>query len=556
MITTPNRWHRTTRVAPAEAPAEAAAPSVHSARFVASPEQQAYFDWIQHDTGSAVLESVAGSGKSTTAIEGLRYMTGSIFLGAYNKSAALDLEAKAEHRGVLRWGMFISTMHAAGFNTIRRAYPAVKVLDRKTADIIDRLAEEDTAFLPALEYRTFIAKMVSFGKQFLAGVKFRTDDIGAWRDLVEHFGVDSDLPDDTPGTDHVGDALEYTIRVFKAAGAACREVIDFDDMIYMPIAYNLRMFRNDWVIVDEAQDTNLARQELAKRMLKSGGRLVAIGDSRQAIYSFQGADTESLNRIATEHNCKRLSLTVSYRCPRAVVKYAQKWVSHIQAHPSAPEGIVRQVAYTASAEPLQRPTRPWFIQDEPEEDDAILCRYNKPLVDTAFAMLREGIACRIEGRDIGANMIQLAQRWKVKTLDALCNRLEKYREREIAKARKAKSERREQDTNDRVDTLLVFINRCISRGETHLACVIEEINKLFGDNVKGVVTLCSGHRSKGREWRRVWWLQATVNNIAKMQPWERVAEDNINYVLATRAMNELVLVDEAIYSAAPGKGAK
>jgi hypothetical protein len=53
--------------------------------FVPSLQQQSFFDWINTGSGSCVLEAVAGSGKTTTLIEALKLMKGTIFFGAYNK---------------------------------------------------------------------------------------------------------------------------------------------------------------------------------------------------------------------------------------------------------------------------------------------------------------------------------------------------------------------------------------------------------------------------------------------------------------------------------------
>ena len=125
------------------------------------------------------------------------------------------------------------------------------------------------------------------------------------------------------------------------------EIIDYDDMVYLPLQRDLRMLQNDWVLIDEAQDTNPTRRALAKNMLKPGGRLVAVGDPHQAIFGFTGADNDSLNIIEQEFQCARMPLTVTYRCPKAVVQHARNWVSHITAHDSAPEGELLRMDYDA-----------------------------------------------------------------------------------------------------------------------------------------------------------------------------------------------------------------
>jgi DNA helicase-2/ATP-dependent DNA helicase PcrA len=71
--------------------------------------------------------------------------------------------------------------------------------------------------------------------------------------------------------------------------------------------------------------------------------------------------------------------------------------------------------------------------------------------------------------------------------------------------------------------------------------VCEEIDKIFGDNVgKECVLLSTIHKSKGREWDKVLWLQTGPSPWAK-QDWEIEQEVNLCYVATTRAKKELVL---------------
>jgi superfamily I DNA/RNA helicase len=157
----------------------------------------------------------------------------------------------------------------------------------------------------------------------------------------------------------------------------------------------------------------------------------------------------------------------------------------------------------------------------------------------------------MEGREIGKGLIALAQRWKVKNLDALEGKLKTYLDREVAKAQAAGNESKEQAAKDRVETLQVFIDRCRQQGKHTLECVVTEITNLFADNVSGMVTLASGHKAKGREWGRVYWLQHSTKTKRALQTWEVEQEKNLNYVLGSRVegvhgAGELWLVSEAV----------
>lgn len=514
-----------------------------------SPQQEDYFSWLVTGRGSLVLEAVAGAGKTTTLIQGLPYMNGTIAMVAFNKKIAAEMKRKADEQGYLRPGLKISTMHSLGYSAWMRMHKEVVVNENKLRDIIE--LQGDAAVIPGVDlvpFQEFIIKMINYGRQALIGVKYRLDDVAKWAEIEERYGTKELLPDDganDPVTYRA--AMNKMVRVFKRSIDTCFSVIDYEDMIFAPLCHGARFFTNDWVIVDEAQDTNDSKREMLRRMMHPRSRLVAVGDSRQAIYQFTGASSDALDLIEQQFNTSRLPLTVSYRCPRAVVAHAHQWVSHIQAAPSAIEGTVRgptsapDYGGLSAQDRKQLASMPWFMHDRPEKTDAILCRYNAPLITTAYAMLKANIACRVEGRDIGRGLIALCNRWKVKTLDALQKKLEAHLEKELAKAKEKRSETMAQSAQDRHDCLMIFIERCRANGKHSVACVVASIEELFADDVTGVTVLSSIHKAKGREWPRVYWLLQPPNG-RELKDWEVVAEDNLCYVATTRAQDTLVLV--------------
>lgn len=550
--------------------AEAAAEPV----FKPSAEQQAYFDWIKESWGSALVEAVAGSGKTTTLVQGLQYMEGSIFFGAYGKDAATDIQTKARKAKVDRQGIRMSTMHSAGFGAFRQAFPRVAVDDRKVGNLIRDWMQIHPRREQIDRSIGFISKMVSYARQYLFGCTGypAVDNLDEWKTLCEHFSADADLIEEVK----LDEALEWTQIVFEHSRRQCETLIDFDDMIYAPIAYGCRFFQNDWVIGDEWQDANPARREIAKRLLKPRGRAVFVGDDRQSIFGFTGAAHDSLDVTAKMFNCQRLSLSVTYRCPKTVVNFVKTEIDPtytIRAHADAAEGAVRPIAYAAQPKVCSvcagtgireetdgrittcdycagiKPmtVEPWFMQDRPSIEDAILCRYTKPLIATAYAMIKNGIACKVEGRDLGKNLIALARMWKITNIRTLKERLAAYLVREIDKARAMQSEKREQEITDRVETLGIFIERCETMGKTLISDVVAEIEALFADNVTDMIRLSTGHKAKGREWPRVFWLR--TGRRQQRKEWEMISERNIEIVIGTRPLGELIMVPEHIHSA-------
>jgi superfamily I DNA/RNA helicase len=517
------------------------------------------------------LRAVAGAGKTTTLIQALKLMDGQVFFGAYNKKIAEEIKLKAGQAKVDRPGIYISTMHAAGFRTWMQVYKNSRVDDKKVMQLVDAMvrtqrlkASECQVASLADQYRrladqindsmTFITKMVSFGKQYLIGI---TSDLHAdrpWMTLVEHFSADEELPggveelpggvEELPGGVEVLTALTWVREIYQQSIDRCKEVIDFDDMIFAPLFFNCRFFKYDWVLGDEWQDTNPARLEMACRMLKDNGRFLGVGDERQAIYGFAGAGADSLAKTIERLNCKILPLTVTYRCAQDIVAYAHQWVDHIQAHPSAPKGVVRPAKIDPAVKTPDNKVVPWFLQDAPSVDDAVLCRFTKPLIVTAYGMLRAGVAAKVEGRDLGLGLCKLAQRWKISRIDSLDAKLDEYLANEVRKAQIAKNTKREDEVIDRVATLRIFMDRCREQKLNDIPSLVREINSLFADNVTGAVVLSTGHKAKGREWPRVFWIQHTDRPGRGTDDWRTVEESNIKYVITTRAISELVLVPE------------
>jgi DNA helicase-2/ATP-dependent DNA helicase PcrA len=511
--------------------------------FVPSPQQAAFIGWVKTGRGSLLLRARAGTGKSTTLVYGVREMVGtSVAVCAYNKSAGDELKDKLESIGVT-WesGVRCGTFHSHGLNAWRKV-----VGDRANAkDFIDdkkvlKLCQREGKAVPEHLIK-FVTKAVSLAKQRAFGVVVPSEDKSQWLNLVSHFDLEEllsedgeELPDNNESL--VLDGLRHAVRIFRASVALDREVIDYDDMILAPLIHNARVWKNNWVLVDEAQDTNPARRALAKKMLMPGGRAVFVGDPAQAIYGFTGADNDALEVIKREFSCQELPLTVTRRCPKSVVRLAQGWVPDYEAHPDAAEGSVEtmtELAFTSL------PAEAFTSQD------AVLCRNTKPLVAFAFALIRRGIPCHVEGKDIGNGLLALATKWKgIKKLAALASQLERYQEREVPRLLAKGKEQNAANLEDRVATLQIIISSCDSGAGIDV--LRAKIDALFGNTPEGQtpknLTLATIHKSKGREWSRVYWLGRNRYQPSPFarQEWQQEQEQNLMYVAATRTKDALV----------------
>lgn len=545
--------------------------------FQPSPAQQAFYNWVSNGNGNCILNAVAGAGKTTTILNGIVRMKGKVWFGVYNKKMANEIKEKIEGRKDLaKRAQFSertervesSTFHSLGFSIVRSAAGkgvSVDVDEKKVHRIIERIIAEKEAtgqqrrddlrdLAGAVEGIVSMAKNRGFVSANIARRYGLTDvaDAGAWMNMLETFDLLESIPEGLESQ-----AINFARAVLNRSNQDTTSV-DMDDMVYLPLACDMRLapwHQFNWVLVDEAQDTNPTRRALARKVMAQGARLIAVGDPHQAIFGFTGADNDSLQQIRDDFAAKELPLTVTYRCPKAVVAHAQNWVSHITAHESAPEGIVETTDYQAFIDAL-----PAINRDDYSET-AILCRYNKYLVGLCFKMIRMGLPAKIEGRSIGEGLVKLATRWKsVKTVNGLESKLREYEEREVAKALAKQQEQKADRITDEVATIMTIIERVRANGLDRVEDVVAAIEEIFADGVagKGLITLCSAHKSKGLEWETVFILDRETLMPSKFarQDWQVEQERNLIYVAVTRAKHRLVEVTGVVEEKDPTKEGK
>lgn len=509
-----------------------------------SPQQQSFVDFVRLGTGSAFGEAVAGAGKTTTALLAAAEMEGSVAVMAYNKAAAVEFVTKAKKLGLnfdnrVRFG----TVHSFGLTGWRRAYPQVKCgpeAAREKADMTIKQMEK--AGCPE-KIHALVLKLVGLAKQRALGLFGSVDDRSEWWKIIEHFDLAYEIEEEgsfeeTEGQPLIEKAIDFAIRSLKYHVALGPKIIDFDDMIYLPIVSGIKLWQNDWVVGDEWQDANAARRALVRKMLKPDGRALFIGDRHQAIYGFTGADNDSIDITIKEFNCTELALTVTYRCPKAVVAKAQEVVSHIQAHDTAPEGKVSSVDFSDFLAPAN-------LKDL-KASDAILCRKTKPLVSLAYTLIKQGIACHVEGRDIGAGLLKLVNRFQARSLEQLRRKLTAYCEQEVAKLTAKGKETQAEAVADRVETIFVIMDS--QPPATSVDDLKGRIAAMFLDGAneaKPTTTLSTVHKAKGREWPRVFILGRNdyMPSPWARQEWQKQQELNIIYVSYTRAQEELILIN-------------
>jgi len=466
-----------------------------------SEYQTAVFNFVRNETGNGVVLARAGSGKTSTIVEACACTkpTARVLFVAFNKTIADELAQRVPGNTTA------STLHSFGFKAVKAAWGRRAELKKdKERDLAQRILPRDADAGDV----TNLCKLVSMAKAWLA---YDAPDLN---ELAEEYECTSDRFSEEQWAGFAQFILDESKRPELG--------VSFDDMVWLPVALKLPVVTYDMVFVDETQDLNRAQAELVMRATGKAGRVIAVGDDRQSIYTFRGADSASIERIIERLSATTMPLSITYRCPRAVVALAQRFVPDLQAAEGAAEGVVRTVH---GSEIVVRSALP---------GDAIISRTNAPLVRLTLALLRAGKRAAMRGRDVGAGIAKLIRKAKTNSITDFAAWLTAYETRERTRLIKAGKEDRVEELADRVETI-----HALSEGCATVAELLTRIESLFDDAAPNGsrILLSSTHKAKGLEWDRVWLLWDTYRPSGVRE------EQNLCYVAITRAKAELVIVE-------------
>jgi superfamily I DNA/RNA helicase len=458
-----------------------------SGERVWTTEQEAVLDHFARSDRSAVVVARAGVGKTTVALEGVRRAPErSVLLTSFSKSAVETLKPRAPH-----WAQ-AKSLHGVGLQIIGRRWRGVDV-DKGNG----RAHALAVAACPAGTPKGIV--------RLVENLHTRLREIcpRAIQEEAEATALDNDI---VPGTEEktpLPDVARWALRALELAREKTDKV-DFADMIYLPIAMGWLAPQFDLVVQDELQDASPPQLEIARGVC--GGRFVGIGDDRQAIYGWRGADTGSLARLEAELSATRLLMPETFRCGRAIVAEARLIVPDFVAHPSVCDGVVR----SASREQAWLEADPG---DGPGRGDFILSRTNAPLVGVVLQLFKQDKKCRILGRDVAAGLTGFVNRLSRKLDDrtdawVLVDAAWDYHAREEARAKETKvkaAKRRAARVRDQAEML-----EALADGISTIGDLRKRIEMVFSDDGSGRGVVCSNvHQIKGREARRVYALSDT-----------------------------------------------
>ena len=489
---------------------------------------------------SMLVRAGAGSAKTTTLKLLAPALQGTMLAVAFNKRIAEDLAKAMPPHTVVK------TLNGLGHGAWSKQRGGRLEVDsgkltRLTSLVMKgaNVKDEDGEIWSAVRNFTRALRNGGYVPQGAPPAVVPRQDV---EELLEQFSLDTGFDEGLMSGDTLIGLAEEVLR--RSIMEGFQKIIDYDDQIYLSTTYFCPYPKFDVVLVDESQDLSSVNHT---QLLKCRPRqLIAVGDPRQAIYAFRGADSASMDNLKLKAErdlslfMKEYPLNTSFRCPKVVVERQQLHYPGFVAFETNPEGEVRTL-------------HKWGMEDIPE-GAAIICRNNAPLVSMGFALIRARRGFQYFGVDMAKNLKGLIKKvagFTGKSLtknmeqtptDKLLVSLEFWYEAEALKLANSGREEYVSGLKDKKECCRIILQQGKNLGEAMKAC-----DEMFSGT--GSITLSSGHRCKGFEWHDVFHLdywripsKYAREALSAGSPGQMQQENNLRYVIETRTKMNLTMI--------------
>ncbi len=490
---------------------------------------------------SVMVDALAGCTKSTTLELAAPKVKGPALGLAFNKKIQLHLQSRMP-------GNFeIKTFNGFGHGALMRAVkPKIVLDDKKLGKLVSQIAKDRRVDLTSDQWdemRKLVSKVMQAGiTPGDRGKPLAPDTIDSWWDLADDLWIQRESFDFI--YEMAREVWEAGIRQVEQDG-----IISFDDQVYYPTCISGNFPKYPKIFVDEAQDLSPLNHAMLAQSIRDDGQLTVVGDPKQAIYAFRGADSKSMNKIRRLRNSwTDRSLMTTFRCPKLVVDRQQFHAPGYKAWHTNTDGVVAELKPGTAGFSLMDGWNWKDIQKllpHPNCTMMVLCRNNGPLLSLAFKLIRAQIGVVMIGRDIGKGLISLSKKLLPEDgtpRDICAGKVQDWIESETSLARANKHEEKIAGITDRGECLLAVIDSgCANAGELR-----QMLTRLFAREA-GQVQLSSIHKAKGLEadfilhldpWRipsKFAIAAAKTGDYSQMEQ-----ENNLRYVAETRTKHTLV----------------
>ena len=462
----------------------------------ATPEQETIYGHARGSTSNLMINALAGTGKSHVLKHiQLRSKTRPILYLVFNRKNAVEAKSK------MLSTTSVKTINGIGQSIWTTRHPLVdKPNPNKTNQILRDLIRTVKKSLQAPMWDAF--DQIISGVALAKALGYVPAGQSPIPPLLTQSSFHSHL-DETPD-DMVSDLIDAVL--IKSISLAKLGQIDYNDQIYMPAIFGGEFPRFPLVMVDEYQDFSPINHLLLSRLVTN--RLIGVGDPFQSIYAFRGANPTGMVEATSTYSMVNLPLSISFRCPRAIVEHVH-W--HVPQFKALKEGGNVRI-------PQELPIH--SLADNP----TFICRNNAPLIRLAFHLLSAGHSVSVAGIDIGYRIVALLRKLGPDTLS---------RAETLSAINDWEAEKLANESKNAAD--LAACMRIFAHAADSLSSAILYAEHIFAQKT-GTILLMTGHKSKGLEFPDVYHLDPYLLSDTSQ-------DRNLRYVISTRSSNNLTEID-------------
>lgn len=298
-----------------------------------SPEQKAV---VEATEGAHLVLASAGSGKTRVLTERVKRLLGSqqrryrVLALTFTNRAADEMKERLKGLPDLVERSFVGTIHAFCQMVLEAHYlclgegermPTILERDEDRMALMEKsiqkvpVAWDKFQAKPERERRTvllnLLASLSAAKRGFLTGLPDLSDPV----------------------------CMEYAedIRETFASELRRQQAIDFDDLLVLTyrlfteqqhiLEHYARIYR--YICVDEAQDLNAIQYEIIRLLGQPNGNVLLVGCASQAIYGFNGASSDFMEKAFCEdfQPVRKHELSKNYRSAKSIIRAANKLVA-------------------------------------------------------------------------------------------------------------------------------------------------------------------------------------------------------------------------------------
>lgn len=284
-------------------------------KFPLSPEQKVV---VESDEEKILVVAGAGSGKSTTLTERVKYLIeekgvapeGVVCITFTNAAADEMKDRLKDVKGIGE--TFIGTIHSFANRIYRQSGLTYELF---TLEVDIRLAKE------------IINNWTNLGIfQYLTLARYTE-----WLDQKRKVDLGELDPEDAEPARFLNPSEYAEFKEMRAKQQdLCKErnIITFDELLQHTKEYYATLGASiDYVLLDEAQDIGNLEFDFIQGL--NAKNLFMVGDDYQNIYSFKGANVRIFKRMAKDKGTAVYYLTDHYRCGTKIIELADKIIEQV-----------------------------------------------------------------------------------------------------------------------------------------------------------------------------------------------------------------------------------